>query len=49
MANRPEIIATIPAIAEMIGCAVVLIEATALTTEIMLLESAAVSLKFFIV
>jgi len=37
-------IATKPANAEMIGCAVVLMDAKALTTEIMLLESAAVSL-----
>jgi len=42
-------IATKPANAEMIGCAVVLMDAKALTTDIMLLESAAVSLNFVIV
>ena len=48
MANNPEMIATIPANAEIIGCAVVLMDATALTTDIMLLLSAAVSLNFVI-
>jgi len=40
--------AMMPASAEIIGCACVLTDATALTTEIIVLPSAAVSLKFFI-
>jgi hypothetical protein len=48
MANKPEMIATKPANAEIIGCAVVLMDAKALTTDIMLLLSAAVSLNFVI-
>ena len=47
-ANVPEMIAMIPASAEMIGCASVLTDATALITLIIVLESAAVSLNDFI-